>query len=543
MLAEQSKKLVLFPAADNQRMAQDGAMEPLRLASLWSRVLAGAKAIPVAVEVHLGNGLPQFQLVGLADTEVRESRDRVRVALQACGFQFPQRRITVNLAPADLPKRAGHFDLPLALGLLIASGQLPAERSSQFEFAAELALDGRLRPVRGTLAMAQAAGHGPRQLIVSAESRDELAPFALGNTLLASTLGDVVSVLRGEHRLHSAAHRPLPTHSVPADTPDAAPDGPSATADHLHTPDLADVRGQAVACAAMVTAAAGGHAILLLGPPGCGKTLLASRLHGLLPPLSADEALTCAIQRTLGGQPVNPATCRIRPWRRPHHSTTLTALTGGGQPLQPGEMSLAHAGVLMLDEVAEFPRACLEALREPLDNGEIYLARSHGKDVLPARFQLVATMNHCPCGRERSDHPPCRCTQAVIDRYRAHLSAPLLDRIDLWVQMHRTTRAVLKSPPGESSAAARQRVTQARQVQWQRQTALNAHLPLPQLREVARLSQAVCAVWQDATQQHRLSGRGAQRLLAVARTLADLDGCTSVQATHVYQAAGWRRAF
>ncbi len=513
-------------------------MEPLRLASLWSRALAGAKAIPVAVEVHLGNGLPQFQIVGLPDTEVRESRERVRVALLACGYEFPARRITVNLAPADLPKESGRFDLPIAIGILLASGQLPPVQhwpDGPLELVGELALDGSLRAVRGALAMAWQAHASGRALILPADSCGEAALFPDLRVLVAESLAEACGYLRGALRLPTALER---WQTRPAGLP-TVPAAQSAAA-----ADLSEVRGQHAGRQALRVAAAGGHSVLFHGPPGCGKTLLAERLAGLLPPLEPHEAVAHAINLSFAGKPLDPSTLWQRPCRRPHHATPVFALTGGGKPLRPGEMSLAHCGVLFLDEIPEFSRACIEALREPLESGEINLSRVGGEAVFPANFQLVCTMNPCPCGRPVDGTPPCRCTPTQILLYRTRVSLPVLDRIDLWVPIGKESTRKLASPePVPSTAEVREQVLRAYRRQMDRQGCVNARLRAAHILVRAALGGTERAIWEALAARHQLTARGAHRLLRVARTLADLDGKPAVRACDLHQAAAWRTAF
>jgi len=504
---------------------------PAHLSILLSRALLGARVIPVSVEIHLGNGLPQFNMVGLPDTEVRESRERVRVALVANGFEFPQRRITVNLAPADLPKESGRFDLPIALGILIASQQLPPP-SRDLEFAGELALDGQLRPIRGALAMAVAAHKAGRTLVLPLLSAQEAALHPEASILAAPSLATVCAHISGHQKLERA--RPAFSQSDLSMT-------------NTLLPDLGDVRGQMQACHALITAAAGGHSVIFHGPPGCGKTLLAERLPGILPPMTPQEALASAVNRSLGGLPIDAKTWQQRPFRRPHHTTPALAITGGGNPIRPGEISLAHQGILFLDELPEFSRSSLEALREPLESGEVCISRVAGAEILPARFQLLATMNPCPCGRGQEDPKPCRCTEARIQAYRSRVSAPILDRIDLWVAVRKET--FLSSHLAESdsvemdSQSVRERVISARDCQLARQGCENANLSVRRLIEVAALSSPNQSKWHDIANSYHLSPRGAHRLLRVARTLADLDGVASVSQDHLFVAAQWRAHF
>lgn len=514
-----------------------GDMESLQLACVHSRALHGARAVPVSVEVHLGNGLPQFQMVGLPDAEVRESRERVRVALQAAGFEFPLRRITVNLAPAELPKESGRFDLPLALGLLIADGRLPAPAhwpGGPSEVVGELGLDGSLRRVRGALAMAWQAHASGRRLILPAESAAELALFPQLDALVASSLAEVCAWLRGGPALRSPGQVCAETAGPPADG--VGEDEEQRQRGY----DLCEVHGQASACDALQVAAAGGHSLLFHGPPGCGKTMLAERLAGLLPPMSEAECITRAINRSLAGMPVRAGELRLRPCRRPHHSTPAFALLGGGRPLRPGEMSLAHGGVLFLDELPEFSRASIEALREPLESGMVNLARVGMADSFPAEFQLVCTMNPCPCGKPKTGEPACRCTPLQVQQYRGKLSLPVLDRIDLWVPLLPEDRG---QPAARSSAEVRAEVVRAWRLQVARQGCVNARLRVGDTLVQARLGRSEQARWHRLAAHHRLSARGAHRLLRVARTLADLEGRERVLAPQLDRAAAWRMAF
>lgn len=495
----------------------------MSLAIVHSRAQSGVEAPPVTVEAHLANGLPSLALVGLPETAVKESKDRVRSAILTSGFDFPARRITLNLAPADLPKDGGRFDLAIALGILAASGQLPAERLDGLECLGELALSGALRPVQGVLPAALAARAAGRALLVPRANAEE-ASLASGLTVYAA-----------DHLLEVAAHF---SGTTPL-TPYAAQ---GLLRQVLPYPDLADVQGQLAAKRGLLVAAAGAHNLLFSGPPGTGKTLLASRLPGLLPPLDEQEALeVAAIQSVASHGPL--AHWPQRPFRQPHHSASGPALVGGGSRPQPGEITLAHQGVLFLDELPEFDRKVLEVLREPLESGQIVIARARDKVRFPARFQLVAAMNPCPCGYLGDPGGRCRCTPEQIQRYRGKLSGPLLDRIDLHLTVARETTSLnAPAPHGQSSAEVAAQVAAARQLQLRRQGCANAFLDLAGLRQHCRLD-GVDQQWlEHACERLGLSLRAAHRLLKVARTLADLNATAEISRQHLAEALQYRPA-
>ena len=495
----------------------------MSLAVLSSRALVGLAAPEVSVEVHLANGLPAFTLVGLPDVEVREARDRVRAALQTSQFEFPQRRITVNLAPADLPKEGGCFDLPIALGILAASGQIPADALAHHEFSGELSLSGELRPVRGALALARQAAERGRTLILPAANAAEAA-LVQGVTILpAPSLLAVVA--------HLCRHTPLEPYAGPPLAPPPA------------YPDLADVKGQVQARRALEVAASGQHSLLFYGPPGTGKSMLAQRLPGLLPPLSDAEALETAAIHSVEGS-FHAARWRQRPIRAPHHSASTAALVGGGSTPRPGEISLAHNGVLFLDELPEFDRRVLEALREPLESGHITISRAARRAEFPARFQLIAAMNPCPCGFHGHPDGRCRCTPEQIARYRGKLSGPLLDRIDLLLEVPMLPVADLQATPaGEPSAAVRERVARCRQLQLARQGKPNAGLAGAEIDAFCQPDAAGSKLLQSAIERLGLSARGYHRILKVARTIADMNAAPTVGAAHVAEAIQSRRGF
>ncbi len=493
------------------------------LAIVDSRGLDGLSAPHVAVEVHLAGGLPSVTLVGLPDTEVKEARDRVRAALQNSGFEFPAKRITINLAPADLPKESGRFDLPIALGILAASGQIPGKALGAYEFAGELSLSGHLRPIRGALAMVLAAGRNGKQFILPRDSAREAALARGVPILAANTLLDVCAHLAGKCVLHEC--------QLADDEADILPG----------YPDLAEVRGQAQAKRALEIAAAGGHSVLLAGPPGTGKSMLASRLPGLLPPMTQEAALESAAVLSLAGQ-FAPAQFGRHPYRSPHHTASAAALVGGGGVPRPGEISLAHKGILFLDELPEFDRRVLEALREPMESGRIHISRAARQADFPAEFQLVAAMNPCPCGHHGDPRGKCRCTPDQISRYRGKLSGPLLDRIDLQIEVPALPAETLQgTPDGEPSVVVRQRVAEARERQLHRQNKPNARLGPREIDAHCQPDESGAALLKNAVTRLNLSARAYHRILRVARSIADLAASEAILSAHIAEAVQYRR--
>jgi len=499
----------------------------MNLALVHSRARVGVRAPEVRVEVHLGGGLPSMSIVGLPQAAVREAKDRVRAAIQCAQFEFPARRITVNLAPADLPKGGGRFDLPIALGILAASGQVPLQALEECEFVGELALTGQLREVDGVLPVALASAAAGRRLVVPAGNGPEAALAGAARVSVARSLSEVCAGLAGRKVL------PCAQAPVPAETTTGL--------------DMRDVRGQLHARRALEVAAAGGHHLLLVGPPGCGKTLLASRLPGLLPPASEAEALeTAAVQSLAGsgsGRGLDPARWRQRPFRAPHHTASAVALAGGGGDPRPGEISLAHNGVLFLDELPEWRRGALEVLREPLEAGQVTVSRAARSIGFPARFQLVAAMNPCPCGLAGDPSGRCSCSPDQVARYRGRISGPLLDRIDLHVEVPRLPPSELRggAPPGEDSATIRARVIRARARQLERGGCPNALLDAGGTHAACVLPPADQRLLERAVEQLQLSARSMHRILRVARTIADLADCDAIATAHLAEAIGYRR--
>lgn len=498
----------------------------MNLAVVQSRTLVGVTAIPVAVEVHLAGGLPSLSIVGMPETAVRESKDRVRSAILNSGYDFPARRITVNLAPADLPKTGGRFDLPIALGVLAASGQLDSLLLADKEFVGELALSGELRPVSGALPTAMAVRDAGRALVVPTGNVEEASLVGECSVYCCDSLLSLCNHLAVAEELERMRAPPV-QHSM----------------DNVNIgSDLSDVRGQHLARRALEVAASGGHNLLMVGPPGTGKSMLASRLPGVLPPMSLEESLETASVASISQAGLNLGEWRKRPYRSPHHTASGVALVGGGSQPKPGEISLAHNGVLFLDELPEFSRSVLDVMREPIENGSITISRAGHQADFPARIQLIAAMNPCPCGYYGDHKEPCRCSPDIISRYQSRVSGPLLDRVDIQIAVQRIDYAQLRgdAEKGESSAVVRNRVSDAYARQMQRAGKVNSRLGPEEVEEYCQLDDAQHQWLARALDKFNLSARAIHRTLKVARTIADMQESDDIGSDHLREALSYR---
>jgi len=500
-----------------------GRERVLGLSLVHSRGCTGVEAPLITVEVHLSGGLPSMHLVGLPETAVRESKDRVRSALINSGFKWPQSRITISLAPAELPKEGGGFDLPIALGILAASKQIPVDSLDGCEFLGELSLNGELRSVRGVLPAAIRSRDSKRTLVIPAANSAEAALVEGGEKYSGYSLLDITGWLTGNNQLVKCQTRP--------------PDQPPSL------PDLRDVIGLPGPKRALEVAAAGNHHLLMAGPPGTGKTLLASRLPGILPAMTESESLETAALASVSQHGLDYRLWGVRPFRTPHHSCSGVALAGGGSRPRPGEISLAHNGVLFLDELPEFGRHTLEILREPIESGRIVISRAARQATFPARFQLIAAMNPCPCGMSGDESGRCNCSAEQIQRYRNRISGPLLDRIDIQVEVHRPKTSILSTPTDdiEDSETVRKRVIAARNIQTDRAGKANAMMDNSELEEHCKIEGETLQLLEHAAEQLYLSPRACHRILKVSRTIADLDRVDKIKSSHVAEAIAFRR--
>ena len=498
----------------------------MSLATIYTRSSSGINAPLVTVEAHLANGLPSLSIVGLPEAAVKESKDRVRSAIINCQFDFPAKRITINLAPADLPKEGGRLDLPIALSILAASGQIPTNDIAQYEFLGELSLGGELRPIQGALPSAIACGANQRTLCLPVPNQHEASLVSSVNILAAPHLLSVCAHLRGQQALPTVA--PTTTLNKTIDT----------------QPDFSDVHGQQHTKRALEIAATGRHSLLMLGPPGTGKSMLAARLPSILPTLNEQEAIETASIYSISQHNINIQQWQVPPFRSPHHTASAVALVGGGNPPKPGEVSLAHHGVLFLDELPEFDRKVLEVLREPIENGKISISRANHQTDFPAQFQLIAAMNPCPCGYLGDASQRCRCTPPQIARYRDKISGPLLDRIDMHVEVPRVSTEMLRkgSTGGEeSSPNIAKRVLQSQQRALVRQGQANHLLSTSQIKQHCDISDEDHHLLEQAIEKLGLSHRAYHRILRVSRTIADMDNQTNIQRHHLTEALSYRR--